>query len=72
MESDLATMTVSQEKNPHQPSTTITTPQRYNGPAKDGDGTNYRDTITSLYLDQNKSLKEVMRIMREEYYFFAT
>ncbi|KAI1142727.1 hypothetical protein F5Y05DRAFT_401584 [Hypoxylon sp. FL0543] len=47
-------------------------PQRYNGPARDGDWTNYRDTITSLYLDQNKSLKEVMRIMREEYYFYAT
>ncbi|OTA69158.1 hypothetical protein K449DRAFT_86696 [Hypoxylon sp. EC38] len=49
-----------------------TTPQRYNGPARDGDWANYRDTITSLYLDQNKSLKEVMRIMREEYYFYAT
>ncbi|KAI0843044.1 hypothetical protein F5Y06DRAFT_79787 [Hypoxylon sp. FL0890] len=49
-----------------------TTPQRYNGPARDDDWTNYRDTITSLYLDQNKSLKEVMRIMREEYYFYAT
>ncbi|KAI2619429.1 Clr5 domain-containing protein [Hypomontagnella submonticulosa] len=47
-------------------------PQRFNGPAKDGDWNNYRDTITSLYLDQNKSLKEVMRIMREEYYFYAT
>ncbi|KAI1374111.1 hypothetical protein F4677DRAFT_179924 [Hypoxylon crocopeplum] len=63
-------MTVSHEKQTsHQPSTS---PQRYNGPARDGDWTNYRDTITSLYLDQNKSLKEVMRIMREEYYFFAT
>ncbi|KAL7628663.1 hypothetical protein AAE478_000178 [Parahypoxylon ruwenzoriense] len=50
----------------------MATPQRFNGPAKDGDWANYRDTITSLYLDQNKSLKEVMRIMREEYYFFAT
>ncbi|KAI1447710.1 hypothetical protein F5Y02DRAFT_415712 [Annulohypoxylon stygium] len=48
------------------------TPQRFNGPARDGDWANYRDTITSLYLDQNKSLKEVMRIMREEYYFYAT
>ncbi|KAI1473742.1 Clr5 domain-containing protein [Daldinia eschscholtzii] len=50
----------------------MATPQRYNGPAKDGDWNNYRDTITTLYLEQNKSLKEVMRIMREEYYFFAT
>ncbi|KAF3064584.1 hypothetical protein GL218_01951 [Daldinia childiae] len=50
----------------------MATPQRYNGPAKDGDWNNYRDTITALYLEQNKSLKEVMRIMREEYYFFAT
>ncbi|KAI5861812.1 Clr5 domain-containing protein [Durotheca rogersii] len=48
------------------------TAQRYNGPARDGDWVNYRDIITALYLDQNKSLKEVMRIMREEYYFFAT
>lgn len=68
-------MTVSQvpqEKHPHQPSITMSMPQRFNGPAKDGDWNNYRDTITSLYLDQNKSLKEVMRIMREEYYFYAT
>ncbi|KAK6948642.1 hypothetical protein Daesc_010412 [Daldinia eschscholtzii] len=50
----------------------MATPQRYNGPAKDGDWNNYRDVITTLYLEQNKSLKEVMRIMREEYYFFAT
>ncbi|KAI1390187.1 uncharacterized protein F4822DRAFT_227967 [Hypoxylon trugodes] len=69
-------MTLSQ-KQTHQSGTTMattpqTTPQRYNGPAKDGDWANFRDTITSLYLDQNKSLKEVMRIMREEYYFFAT
>ncbi|KAI2462797.1 hypothetical protein F4781DRAFT_172673 [Annulohypoxylon bovei var. microspora] len=55
-----------------QATTQQTTPQRYNGPARDGDWANYRDTITSLYLDQNKSLKEVMRIMREEYYFYAT
>ncbi|KAI8962351.1 Clr5 domain-containing protein [Daldinia sp. FL1419] len=50
----------------------MATAQRYNGPAKDGDWNNYRDTITTLYLEQNKSLKEVMRIMREDYYFFAT
>ncbi|KAI1213909.1 uncharacterized protein F4807DRAFT_204933 [Annulohypoxylon truncatum] len=55
-----------------QATTPSSTPQRFNGPARDGDWTNYRDTITSLYLDQNKSLKEVMRIMREEYYFYAT
>ncbi|OTB02145.1 hypothetical protein M426DRAFT_25020 [Hypoxylon sp. CI-4A] len=52
--------------------TSQTFPQRYNGPAKDGDWANYRETITALYLDQNKSLKDVMQIMREEYYFFAT
>ncbi|KAI1461621.1 hypothetical protein F4805DRAFT_239564 [Annulohypoxylon moriforme] len=55
-----------------QGTTQSSTPQRFNGPARDGDWANYRDTITSLYLDQNKSLKEVMRIMREEYYFYAT
>ncbi|KAI0890593.1 uncharacterized protein GGS22DRAFT_15686 [Annulohypoxylon maeteangense] len=55
-----------------QATTQSSTPQRFNGPARDGDWANYRDTITSLYLDQNKSLKEVMRIMREEYYFYAT
>ncbi|KAI1094961.1 hypothetical protein F5B19DRAFT_481953 [Rostrohypoxylon terebratum] len=52
--------------------TQLSIPQRFNGPARDGDWANYRNTITSLYLDQNKSLKEVMRIMREEYYFYAT
>ncbi|KAI1653593.1 Clr5 domain-containing protein [Daldinia decipiens] len=50
----------------------MATSQRYNGPAKDGDWNNNRDTITMLYLEQNKSLKEVMRIMREEYDFYAT
>lgn len=70
------TVSLQQEKPSDQSTATMTTtttlPMRYNGPAKDGDWANYRDTITSLYLDQNKSLKEVMRIMREEYYFFAT
>ncbi|XXG93943.1 hypothetical protein Hte_000193 [Hypoxylon texense] len=68
------TVSLPQEEHAQQSTKTMTTtlPQRYNGPAKDGDWANYRDTITSLYLDQNKSLKEVMRIMREEYYFFAT
>ncbi|KAI1804981.1 Clr5 domain-containing protein [Daldinia bambusicola] len=47
-------------------------PQRHNDPAKDGDWENYRDIIRTLYIDQNKSLKDVMRIMREEYHFFAT
>lgn len=67
-------MALSQEEITLQSTSTtpMATPQRYNGPAKDGDWANYRDTITSLYRDQNKSLKDVMRIMREEYYFFAT
>ncbi|KAI2615700.1 hypothetical protein GGR54DRAFT_265572 [Hypoxylon sp. NC1633] len=65
-------MTVTKEKPTQQSATQTATAQRYNGPARDGDWVNYQDTITSLYLDQNKSLKEVMRIMREEYYFFAT
>ncbi|KAI1774068.1 Clr5 domain-containing protein [Hypoxylon cercidicola] len=51
---------------------TTTLPMRYNEPAKDGDWANHRDTITFLYLDQNKSLREVMRIMREEHNFSAT
>ncbi|KAI0013340.1 Clr5 domain-containing protein [Xylariaceae sp. FL0662B] len=50
----------------------MATPRKFNGPATEGDWANYRDTITRMYIDQNKSLKEVMRVMKEQYYFFAT
>ncbi|KAI1468877.1 Clr5 domain-containing protein [Daldinia caldariorum] len=50
----------------------VTPQQQCSPPAKDGDWNNYRDIIITLYLEQNKSLKEVMRIMRENYHFFAT
>ncbi|KAI1083227.1 Clr5 domain-containing protein [Whalleya microplaca] len=50
----------------------MATPRKFNGPAAEGDWNNYRDTITHMYIDQNKSLKEVMRIMKENYYFYAT
>jgi hypothetical protein len=33
---------------------------------------NYRATITDLYQNQNKTLKTVMQIMRDEYKFEAT
>ncbi|KAI1495775.1 Clr5 domain-containing protein [Biscogniauxia marginata] len=44
----------------------------FTGWAMPADWTNYRGTITTLYLEQNRPLKEVKRIMEEDYYFFAT
>ncbi|KAI1484624.1 Clr5 domain-containing protein [Biscogniauxia mediterranea] len=44
----------------------------HTGFALEGDWAKFRGTITMLYLEQNKPLKEVKRIMKEEHYFFAT
>ncbi|KAI0593084.1 Clr5 domain-containing protein [Biscogniauxia sp. FL1348] len=44
----------------------------HTGFALAGDWARFRDTITTLYLEQNKPLREVKRIMKEEHYFFAT
>ncbi|KAK7908790.1 hypothetical protein PG985_016093 [Apiospora marii] len=40
--------------------------------ATDGDWNEHRETITRLYWDENKPLKEVSSIMREEHGFHAT
>jgi hypothetical protein len=37
-----------------------------------GDWDAYRDIITELYQDRDKKLKDVMKIMREQYRFDAT
>ncbi|KAI5918923.1 Clr5 domain-containing protein [Camillea tinctor] len=44
----------------------------YTGFALAGDWARYRSTITELYLEENKPLKEVKQIMEEQYFFFAT
>lgn len=36
------------------------------------DWAKYRQTITALYCNENKTLKEVMQLMREKYDFVAT
>ncbi|KAI0438969.1 hypothetical protein F4803DRAFT_70863 [Xylaria telfairii] len=43
-----------------------------NGWATANDWADHRPFITALYRDQNKTLKETMRIMEEKYEFFAT
>ncbi|KAK7952739.1 Clr5 domain-containing protein [Apiospora aurea] len=40
--------------------------------AADADWTRHRETITRLWWDENKPLKEVSRMMKEEYGFHAT
>ncbi|KAI0097237.1 hypothetical protein GGR51DRAFT_482598 [Nemania sp. FL0031] len=42
------------------------------GWATANDWANHRPLITALYRDQNKTLKETMRVMEEKYEFFAT
>ncbi|KAI1811928.1 hypothetical protein GGS20DRAFT_66433 [Poronia punctata] len=42
------------------------------GWASANDWANHRPLITALYQDQNKTLKETMRIMEEKHEFFAT
>ncbi|KAI1275546.1 hypothetical protein F5Y07DRAFT_172194 [Xylaria sp. FL0933] len=42
------------------------------GWATANDWANHRPLITALYRDQNKTLKETMRVMEEKYNFFAT
>ncbi|KAI1429856.1 hypothetical protein F5Y12DRAFT_341345 [Xylaria sp. FL1777] len=42
------------------------------GWATANDWASHRSLITALYRDQNKTLKETMRIMEEKYSFFAT
>ena len=43
-----------------------------NGWATSEDWTKHRQTITALYCNENKTLKEVMQIMREKHDFVAT
>ncbi|KAI0483566.1 hypothetical protein F4859DRAFT_403304 [Xylaria cf. heliscus] len=43
-----------------------------NGWATANDWAGHRHLITALYRDQNKTLKETMRIMEEKYEFYAT
>lgn len=40
--------------------------------ATDADWIKHRETITRLYWDENKPLKEVSKIMKEEHDFHAT
>ncbi|TGJ88040.1 hypothetical protein E0Z10_g790 [Xylaria hypoxylon] len=42
------------------------------GWATANDWANHRSLITALYRDQNKTLKQTMRVMEEKYSFFAT
>lgn len=43
-----------------------------NGWATAEDWARYRQTIAALYCNENKTLKEVMQIMREKHDFVAT
>lgn len=40
--------------------------------AADGDFEKYRNTITRLYMDEHRVLRDVMHIMEREYDFYAT
>ena len=40
--------------------------------AADSDFEKYRNTITRLYMDEHRVLRDVMRIMEREYDFYAT
>jgi len=40
--------------------------------AEPSDWSAYQATITRLYIDENKTLKEVIRIMQEDFQFRAT
>lgn len=40
--------------------------------AKRNDWIRYMPTIKHLYIDQDKTLREVIEVMKEEYHFFAT
>lgn len=40
--------------------------------AADSDFEKYRNTITRLYMDEHRVLRDVMHIMEREYDFYAT
>lgn len=50
----------------------MTTPGGHNGWATTDDWATQRPYITTLYRDENRTLKDIMQIMQEQHQFFAT